>query len=249
MRKQNDLDARRHPKSLIAHLLATLGWTTAGFTAIALASLALTHSPLHPIADVGFWAALPCVGGAIVAACIIAWIAWKTPREHIVRAHVLLWITTALFGWLVHVFAAAIDFGQTPGTTSALGTVAGAAAATGGALIIALGLAVVIGMDAPWRHWARSAAIVALTAWAVEAAAPDLLWFGVVFGIGLARAVTAITRNIAHTREIPAPALAACIVAGVSALALLIAYLLVRDAIRTFAGATAHGIETSAKRW
>ena len=188
-----------------------------------------------------FGSAGACVGAGFAGFAAVAWCASQIDAHDTKRAHLLLWTTTLFYSGLVNVFAASIDFGEIEGGVSALETVAGAVGATGGAIIIMLGVAVAIGFDARWKRPARWVAIVALTTVAVEIAAPGWWLGGIIGGLLLARAADLFVLYVVHERAFAPPALAACLVASVTALVLLVIYFVIRDAIRIALEAIAHG--------
>ena len=214
------------------HLLATLGWAAAGIAAIALLSLALPALTEPLRAEFALRAAGLCVAAAFVGFGCVAWLASRTEPQERRAAHVLLWTTVVVYAVIVNVFAASLGLVGADLPTSPLLTVSGAVVATGAAIVVVLGFAVVLGFDAPWKNTVRWLGLVALGTAAVAVAEPDLWWVGVIVGVVLARAVATTLRHSLVGPGAPPPALAACLVAGFTGLALLAVYVVVRDVIR-----------------
>ena len=214
------------------HLLATLGWAAAGFATIALLSLALPALTEPLRSELALRTAGLCVGVAFVGFGCVAWIASRTRPHERRAAHVLLWTTVVVYAVIVNVFAASLGLVTADLAVSPRLAVSGAVAATGGGVVVVLGSAVALGFDAPWKDTVRWLGLVALGTAAVAAARPDLWWVGVIVGVILARAVATTLRHSLVGPGAPPPALAACLVAGFTGLALLAVYVVVRDVIR-----------------
>ena len=235
--------ARARTRDPRTHLLHALGWASAGLAAIV--AVSLLTSPGAGLGPVGVFAAGACVTGAIAGFWVIALLAKRINPNNTQGAHMLLWGTCAAYAWLINAFAASIGFGAGAETWS-IASVPGAVAGTAGVALVSIAITVAIGTDTPGKRWAGAGGIVVVCTVAAEIAGSDMWWLGTVCGIVLARGVGAFLR-MAGERKPHAAALAACLVAGISALALIVAYVIVRDAMRTQAQATAEGVRTSAR--
>jgi len=207
-------------------LYAVLGWSAGGFAALVMLTLVLT----------GLVSGIPIVGG--VASAVLGLIgfvgvfAFASRVHDRAGAHVLLWSTSLFYAVLFNLFAATV------GLTGVMAAGAVAATATAVLAILALAVAIGFGRMAMFVRWLTFLALVTGT---VSVIAPELWWVGLVAGFLLAMVVE-MTLGAARTRPgVPEPALAACLVAGVAALVLLVLYALVRYGVRIVAGAVAAG--------
>ena len=212
--------------SLRRRLYAVLGWSAGGFAALIALTLVLT----------GLVSAIPLAGGfASVVLSLIGFVGVFAIASRVHDrggAHVLLWSTSLFYAVLFNLFAA--TFGLTGGMA------AGGVAATAAAVLVILALAVAIGFGrmAVFVRWLTFLVLVIGT---VSVIAPELWWVGLIAGFLLSMVVE-MTLDAARARPgVPEPALAACLVAGVAALVLLVLYTLIRYGIRIVAGAVAAG--------
>lgn len=228
-------------------LFTVLAWSGAGFAAIAALSIALTALSGAVFHDVGIGSAAACVVIGLAGFVAVVGLASHLDAHQRAGAHLLLWATTLAYAVLINVFAAAFTYDDGAHNGHILvSVVAGAVAATGAGVLGVLAIAIAIGFDSPLRSFVRWLTLVGVAAASVIVYEPELWWVGLIAGGLLAFAVE-ITLNAALERlHVPEPALAACLVAGVTALVLLVIYTLVRFAIRVSATLAAGAAEGAA---
>ena len=128
-----------------------------------------------------------------------------------VGAQVLFWVTTMAYAALINVYAF-------------VWVVTAVLVVVGAAVLAALAIATVIGFESPLRLFLRWGVVIALVTVSVYASDPDFPWFGLGAGFLLAVAIETTIKNALRRRYVPGAALAACLVAGGSAVALLVVY-------------------------
>ena len=211
-------------------LFKVLAWSGGGFAALTGFSLALAGQ----VSGIAF------LGGALAAGLGVAGFAgvftMASRLEHRIGAHLLLWVTTLFYAVLINLFSAA--FGLDPIVAS------GAVAATGFGVLAILAVAVAVGFGAV-AMCVRSVTFIALATGASYAIDPELWWVGLVAGFVLAITVEMTLAAALERPHIPEPALAACLVAGVTAIIILVLYALIRFGIRIAAGAVVVGVEAA----
>ena len=204
------------------------------------------------VGDVGM------VGGASVCVLIgfagffaVRAIALPLGEDQRNRARVLLWATTLGYAVLINVFAA--SFGSA--IQYAFGVylpimVAGCVAATGAAVLGVLAIAIAVGYGSRRKTFLRWLGLVGLAIGAAAVYDPDnFLVGGVITGLVLAGIVEVTVGAALEHPHVPEPALAACLVAGVTAVVLWVIYRFIRLAMRmytaTFWSAVKSGLRDS----
>ena len=226
-----DDDVPAHaPPSHRRRLFAVLGWAAGGFAALTALSFALT----------GFVSGIAIVGGAIAAGIAVAGFfavfAMASRLHGRASGHVLLWTTTLAYAVVINVFSASFGF-------DALITMAAVAGTASAALaILALGVAIGFGALAMLGRWVI---FIGLSTGAAFVLAPEMWWVGLVAGFLLA-IVVEMTLDVALQRpHVPEPALGACLIAGITAIVILVIFTLIRFGARVAAGAVAAGAEAA----
>ena len=221
-----DAAPHRSVPSPRTRLFKVLAWSGGGFAALTGLSLTLAGQ----ISGTAFH------GGALAAglggAGFVGVVAVASRLVRRIGAHVLLWITTVFYAVLINLFAAAFVFDPI--------VAAGAVAATGvGALaILAVAVAIGFGAVAMCVRWVTFIGLATGTSYAID---PGLWWFGLVAGSLLAITVEMILAAALERPHVPEPALAACLVAGITAIVILVLCALIRFGIRIAAGAVVVG--------
>ena len=214
-------------------LFAVLAWAGGGFGAVTVLAFALAALFHGLLLNVGIGMAALCVGTGLGGFVAVVKIAQGLDDDHLREAQILLWTTVFVCAGLITVFAAAFNVGGDAqlGIVFA-GQVALAVAAAGAAVIAALAIAIAIGFEEPlmlFVRWAVFIAGVFIPVWIVDS---DLWWVGLLGGGLLAMAVETTVNEALKRWYVPEPALAACLVAGVTAVVLLVIYVVVRFAVR-----------------
>ena len=227
-------------------LFAILGWAGAGFAVIAALSVAIAAMPHGLLDEVGFKSAATCVAVGLIGFVAVAAIASNLDEHQHAAAKVLLWVTVVVYSVLINVFAAALDLiWQAAEGFNLVGIVASAVAVAGAAVIGVLAVAVSTGFDSPVSAPLRWIILIVLATGPVWVFEPELWWIGVCAGVLLAFTVEMILAAALERWYVPEPALAACLVAGVTAIVLLVIYTIVRFALKLTAHAAAAGVEVS----
>ena len=168
----------------------------------------------------------------------IAIFAVASQIAHRSGAHMLLWTATVFYAVLINLFSA--SFGVEPLI------VAGAVAATGAAVLAILAVAVAVAAGfGPLAMCVRWVAFIALATGTLYAIDPDLWWVGLIAGFLLSVTVEMTLGAALERPHVPEPALAACLVAGVTAIVILVLYALIRFGIRIAADALVLGAEAA----
>ena len=226
-----DDDVPAHaPPSHRRRLFAVLRWAACGFAALTALSLALT----------GFVSGIAIVGGAVAAGIAVAGFfavfAMASRLHERAGGHVLLWTTTLAYAVVINVFSASFGFDAIITMAAVAGTASAALA------ILALGVAIGFGALAMLGRWVI---FIGLSTGAALVLAPEMWWVGLVAGFLLA-IVVEMTLDVALQRpHVPEPALAACLIAGITAIVLLVIFTLIRFGARVAAGAVAAGAEAA----
>ena len=228
-------------------LFLVLAWSGAGFAAITALSLLLTGLYDTAFRDFGIGSAAICVLVGLAGFVAVVVVASGLDRSERTGAHVLLWTTTVVYAVLINIFAAAFNLDRNAATGFDLVTmVTGSVAVTGAAVLGILAIAIAIGFG-PFGTFLRWLTFIGLVTGAVVAFEPGAWWVGLIGGVLLAGAVE-VTVQAAHERlHVPEPALAACLVAGVTAIVLLVIYIVVRFVLR-LTGAFAVGVVEEANK-
>lgn len=227
-------------------LFAILGWAGAGFAVIAALSVAMAAIPHGLLDEIGFRSAATCVTIGLIGFVVVVAIALRLDEHQRAGAKVLLWATVVAYSGVINVFAAALNLtGQAAEGIHLVGLVAGAVAVAGAAIIGTLAVAVSTGFNSPLSAPLRWIILIALAAGPVWGFEPELWWVGVLAGVLLAFTVEMILVAALDYWHVPEPALAACLVAGVTAIVLLVIYTIVRYVLKLTAHATAAGVEIS----
>ena len=211
-------------------LFAVLTWSAGGFAVMAALILAFAEKVLG----------VSLLGGAVSAGLgtvgFIAISALASRLADRAAAHVLLWGTSAFYAALICVFAA--SFGVEPVLA------AGAVAGTGAAVLAILSLAVATGFGglAMVVRWVTFIALATGVLYVVD---PGLWWLGLLAGFLLSVTVEMTLGAALDRPYVPEPALAACLVAAVAAITILVLYALIRFGVRLAAGAAIVGADAT----
>ena len=218
-------------------LFTVLGWTAAGFTGEAVLTALIVLSEM-PFQGVGFLGAAisVAVGFAVFAGVFL--MAFRMTSENRASAQALLWLTTLAYALLIHVFAATMGFGDDQARHILSLLVAGTVLFVGVGVLLILATAVGVGYQSDGKTVLRWLAVLALVAGPVALLQPDAWWVGVLAGLLLAWAVDLVVSEALQHPDVPAPALAACLVAAVSAVVLLVIYAIIRFVWRRVFGVT-----------
>ena len=217
-------------------VLAIVGWALAGFAATAAATYAIGALGSDLFRDPSLW----WIGSAVVISVLlliaVVHLTGMLSEADQLAAHGLLWFTAVADAVLINVFAASMrpEAGKQVEQHLWLLLVSGVVPAVGAALLLILGIAALIGTGGFGQTVARWLTITAIIAGPVVWFDPQAWWVGVVGGALLACG-TDFVRSLARYRpDIPAPALGACLVAGVTALVLIVVYLVFRVIVRIY---------------
>ena len=198
----------------------------------------------HVLGQIGGIAATLCVVaglGGFVAVVRNASALDEQHTQHVQQAKTLFWITVGACAVLINVFATAFNIGGDSELGLALVVwVTLAVVATGAAVLAILSIAIAIGFEDPGSailRWGLFIAAVFLPVCIVDS---ELWWVGLIGGFLLASAVEMAIHEALERWHVPAPALGACLVAGVTAVVLLVIYVVVRFVLR-FAGSVLAG--------
>ena len=215
-------------------LFTVLGWTAAGFTgeAVLTALIVLSEMPFQ----VGFLGAAVSVAVGFAFFAGVSLMAFRMTSESQASAQALLWLTTLAYALLINVFAAAMDLGDDQARHTLSLIVAGTVLFVGVGVLLVLGIAIGVGYQSDGRTVLRWLAVIALIAGPVALLEPGAWWVGVLGGLLLAWAVDLVVSEALHHPDVPAPALAACLVAAVSAVVLLVIYAIIRFVWRSVFG-------------
>ena len=213
-------------------LFVVIGWAAGGF--VATAALAAVFARMAPtlIGQVGLRGASTSVVAGLAVFAGVVLIARHLTLAHRRGAHVLLWGAALVYAVLINVFGLALDLGDAEVSAALSGFVAAAVLGVGAAVLLVVSAAAGIGFEDPGRTLMRWGASVALLTVPVVLIEPGVWWMGVLGGCLLAWAVDAVVMAALDHPQVPEPALAACLVAGIAALVLLVAYLVVRHVLR-----------------
>ena len=225
-----ELDEHFGARSPRRRLFAVLAWSGTGFAVMAALTLAFADKALG----------VSLLGGAVSAGLgTVGFIAISAIASRLAgraAAHVLLWATSVFYAAIICVFAA--SFGIDPVLA------AGAVVGTGVAVLTVLAFAVATGFGglAMGMRWIAFIALATGTLYVIE---PGLWWVGLAGGFLLSVTVE-MTLGAAFDRPyVPEPALAACLVAGVTAIVILVLFALIRFGIRLAAGAAIVGADAA----
>ena len=218
------------PAQLQKRLFKVLGWAGVGFAAVAGVSLALAGQ----VSGIALFGGLIAAGLGVVG--FIATFAVASQIAHHSGAHMLLWTATVFYAVIINLFCA--SFGIEPLI------VAGAVAATGAAVLVILAAGVAAGFNAlaMCARWVTYIAAAIGTLYAID---PELWWVGLIAGFLLAITVEMTLGAALERPHVPEPALAACLVAGVTAIVILVLYAIIRFGIRIAAGAVVIGAQAA----
>ena len=224
------------PTASRQRLLAILGWALAGFAATAAASYAIGALGSDLFHEPSLW----WIGSAVVMSVLlliaVVHLTSMLSEADQFAAHGLLWFTAVADGVLINVFAANMrpEAGQQVDQHLWLLLVSGLVPATGAALVLILGIAALIGTGGFGQTVARWLTVTAIIAGPVVWFEPQAWWVGVVGGALLACGTDFVLSLARHRPDIPAPALGACLVAGVTALVLFVLYVVFRMIFRIY---------------
>ena len=105
-------------------------------------------------------------------------------------------------------------------------------------VILAAGVAAGFNALAMCARWVTYIAAAIGTLYAID---PELWWVGLIAGFLLAITVEMTLAAALERAHVPEPALAACLVAGVTAIVILVLYAIIRFGVRIAAGAVVIG--------
>ena len=192
------------------------------------------------LALAGHVSGIALFGGLIAAGLgvvgFIAIFAVASQIAHRSGAHMLLWTATVFYAVIINLFSA--SFGVEPLI------VAGAVAATGAAVLVILAAGVAVGFSAlaMCARWVTYIAAAIGTLYTIDS---ELWWVGLIAGFLLSITVEMTLAAALERPHVPEPALAACLVAGVTAIVILVLYAIIRFGIRVAAGAVVIGAEAA----
>ena len=236
-----DWDAlQSHPASSRRRLFAILAWAGAGFAATAalavlfpfLLTVLLQQPKLFAHADFGWAGGSVTVGLAAFAG--ICWLALRMNWDDRRPAQILLWSAAMLYAVLINLLAGALDIADSNRDSTWFVEIAAAVLGAGAAALSVLAIAAGIGTGSVLRTLVRWSVIVAVTTVPFILAEPDISWAGVISGLVLAWTADEAILVAERNPYVPEPALAACLVAGVSAVTLLVILIIVRFVMRIF---------------
>lgn len=227
-----------------ARLFCVLAWATGG--TVATTALAMVYATLGNV-RVGLMGASGALNCILIELGVLAGVATLAsriaPSSHS-AAHVLLWGTALVHMVLINAFASAFAAGDAALGTAFSGFVASTVFAVGAGMVLMGCLATAIGFDGRHSTAIRWGVVLVLVGLPAALVAPGAWWTGVLAACLLAWTVDGVLDAIGRRRDSPAPALAACLVAGVVALVLVgvfsasrVALQFVARAAETFGGA------------
>ena len=227
-------------------LFVTLGWAAAGFAGEAVLTALIVLSEM-PFQGLGFPGAAisVAVGFAVFAGVFL--MAFRMTSGNRVSAQALLWLTALAYALLINLFASAMDFGDDQARHQLSLAVAGAVLFVGVGVLLVCAAAVGVGYQSDVRTVLRWLAVLALVAGPVALLQPDAWWVGLLAGLLLAWAVDLVVSEALQHPDVPAPALAACLVAAVSAVVLLVIYAIIRFVWRRFFGVAGAVLDQSSR--
>ena len=203
-------------------LFVVLAWAGGGFAAIAGLSLVLAPLSAHLLGEAGEVAFGLCIGTAVGGVIAIGRTAQQLDERHARPARGLFAVTVLGYAILINVFAnvfaTALNIGGQPDlgpAFSEMGTLVVSAAGAGAIGIF--GLAITIGFESRLQRCARWGVCTAVVLIPVYTVDPALWWAGLLGGLVLAVAVEATVKEALKRWHVPESAMAACLIAGVSA--------------------------------
>ena len=213
-------------------LFVVIGWAGGGLlatAALAVLFAQIAHTLVGQVELSGASTSV-VVGLAVFAGVVL--VARHPTLAHRRGAHGLLWGAALVYAVLINVFGLALDLGDGELALALSAFVAVAVLGVGAAVLLVVSAAVGIGFEDAGRtplRWGVSLALLTVPVVLIE---PGAWWMGALGGTLLAWTVDAIVMAALDHPEVPEPALAACLVAGIAALVLLVTYLVVRYVLR-----------------
>ena len=213
-------------------LFVVIGWAAGGLLATTVLAVLFAQAAHTLIGQVELRGAFTSVvvGLAVFAGVVL--VARHLTLAHRRSAHGLLWGAALVYAVLITVFGLALDLGDGELAFALSGFVALAVLGVGAAVLLVVSAAVGIGFEDAGRTALRWGASIALLTVPVVLVEPGVWWMGALGGCLLAWTVDAVVMAALDHPEVPEPALAACLVAGIAALVLLVTYLVVRYVVR-----------------
>ena len=225
-------------------LFAALGWAAVGLAATAGLAIGVDRLPISLLDDIGLWGGTGAVIIAVVAFFVVVGAA-SGAEDDAGLGHLLLWSTCVVDALLINVFTSAFGFIGPMYGYDLIELTAGLVAVSGAAVLAILAIAIAIGIESTGQHVLRWLALIGLVTGACMAFDTDMWWVGLLAGFALANAVD-VTLRCATADNVGAPALAACLVAGITALVLVVLLALIRFVVRFGAEVTAAAAEGAA---
>ena len=227
-------------------LFVVLGWAAAGFAGEAVLTALIVLSEM-PFQGVGFPGAAisVAVGFAVFAGVFL--MAFRMTSGNRASAQALLWLTALAYALLINLFGSAMDFGDAEARHTLSLTVAGAVLFVGVGVLLVCAAAVAVGYQSDGKTVLRWLAVLVLVAGPVSLLQPDAWWIGVLAGLLLAWAVDLVVSEALQHPDVPEPALAACLVAAVSAVVLLVIYAIIRFVWRRFFGVAGEVLDQTSR--
>ena len=219
-RRPRDVPSLEPPEAR-RRLFTALAWSAGAFAVIG--AVSPTAASAAPILEPSLPGAVLCVALATLGFVEVSRVARRLDARDGTRAHVLLWATTLAYAGLASGLAGALGVApdaQAEVVPQAVLNVAGSAVA---ALVIAVAIPV---------RALRGLVLSLIVLGPFLVLAPELLWLGVVCAVLLVLAVEAALHHALAMRDVPEPALAACLVAAVGALPVAAVWLSVRFLLR-----------------
>ena len=227
-----------------ARYFCVLAWAAGGMAATTV--LAMVYAMLGDVRVglIGTSGALNCVLIELGVLAGVATLASRLAPSSRSSAHVLLWGTALVHMVLINAFASALGAGDAELRAAFGGFVASTVFAAGAVVVLTGCLATAIGFEGRRSTPLRWGAALVLVGLPTALVAPGAWWTGVLAACLLAWSADGVLDAIGRHRDSPAPALGACVAAGIVALVLLgvfsasrIALQFVATAVETFGGA------------
>ena len=227
-----------------ARCFGVLAWAAGGMVATTVLAIAYAMLGNVRVGLTGASGALNCILIELGVLAGVATLATRIAPSSLSAAHVLLWGTALVHMVLINAFASALAAGDAELGVAFGGLVASTVFAAGAGVVLMGCLATAIGFGGRHSTALRWGAVVVLVGLPTALVAPGAWWTGVLAACLLAWTADGVLAGIGRHRDSPAPALGACVAAGVVALVLLgvfgasrIALQFVATAVETFGGA------------
>ena len=229
---QREADPSSVRRTERTRLFVVLAWAGGGVCATAALALSVAMFSQVQIGQVGPHGALSSVIVGMAVFAGVTTLAGRIDRGRRSRAHLLLWGTAGVDAALITVLESALARGDADIDAALSGFVASVAFAVGAAVLLVGCVACAIGCDGRRSTPLRWGAVLAFVAVPTVLVAPGVWWMGILGACLLAWTADGMLSGFRRRCEAAAPALAACAVAGIVALVLLVVCIASRDAVR-----------------